>query len=447
MAPVRVPTTITVHLGAPSETAPNVTVPYTRYIKNVASTEVYPTWPSETLLANIFTIQSFTLNRIYTEYYRTRGYNFDITNSTAYDQAFIPDREIFSTINALVDDYFNSYIVRGGQQQPLAAQYCSGKDVTCEGLSQWGSFELGNSGMTALQIIQNYFGRDTYIVYNAPVTAPIPSYPGVPLRLGTFDEEVRTIQRELNRIAVNYPAIPKVTVNEGVFNGATQKSVIAFQQIFNLPVDGVVGKATWYKLKFIYNSVKDLSEIYSEGLLSAELERYFNNVYKRGDRGLIVKEIQFFLDFFARFNDELPRVTVDGIFGAKTEEAVKAFQKLYGLTPDGLVGRNTWNMLSAAYKDFLATLPEGYQSFESPLYPGFFITTGSSGDLVRQVQTYLRKIAQNDSRIPLVTVDGVYGPKTTAAVKAFQKAMDIPQLGEVGPLTWTALVEQYNKYK
>ncbi len=446
MAPVRVPTTITVHLGPPSAPAENIVISYTRYIKNVASTEIYPTWPVETLKANIIAIQSFTLNRVYTEYYRTRGYNFDITNSTAYDQAFIPGREIFGTINSLVDEYFNSYIVRGGQVQPLAAQYCSGTAVTCEGLSQWGSLSLGKSGLDAQKILQNYFGNNTYIVYNAQVAAPIESYPGVPLRLGSFDEEVRTIQRQLNRISINYPAIPRVTVNEGVFNGATQRSVIAFQQIFNLPVDGIVGKATWYKLKFIYNGVKDLSEIYSEGIFASEIERYFNTIYKRGSRGLIVKEIQFYLDFFARFNNELPRITIDGIFGPKTEEAVKAFQSLYGLTADGIVGRNTWNMLSSAYKAFLATLPEGYMSFESPLYPGYFITSGSSGEVVRQVQTYLRKIAQNDKRVPLITVDGVYGPKTTAAVKAFQGISDIPQLGEVGPLTWNALIEAFNKY-
>lgn len=446
MAPVRVPTHITVHLGAPSAAAENITVPFTRYIKIVASAEVYPTWPIETLKANIFAIQSFTLNRIYTEHYRVRGFNFDITNSTAYDQAFIPNGEIFSTINSIVDDFFNSYIVRGNQVQPLAAQYCSGVSTTCKGLSQWGSFDLGRSGMTALQIIRRYFGNDTSIVFNAPVAAPIQSYPGIPLRLGTFDEEVRTIQRQLNRISLNYPAIPKVAVNEGVFNGATQRSVIAFQQIFNLPVDGIVGKATWYRLKYIYNSVKDLSEIYSEGIAPSELEKYFQNIYRRGDRGLIVKEIQFFLDFFARFNNALQRVDVDGIYGPKTEAAVREFQRLYGLTPDGIVGRQTWNMLSIAYRDFINSLPEGHLTFEEPLYPGYFITSGSTGYVVRQVQTYLRTIALNDKRVPLITVDGIYGPNTTAAVKAFQGIMGIPQLGEVGPLTWSALIEQYNLY-
>ena len=446
MPPVTVPTYITVHLGAPSEAAENVVVPYTRYIKNVASTEIYPTWPIEALKANIFAIQSFTLNRVYTEYYRSRGYDFDITNSTEYDQAFNPVREIFGTINTLVDNYFNSYIVRDNQVQPLAAQYCSGASVTCEGLSQWGSLDLALNGMTALQIIHRYFGEDTSIVYNAPTEENISSYPGVPMRLGSIGEEVRVIQRELNRIAVNYPAIPTVVVNEGIFNGATQRSVIAFQQIFNLDVDGIVGKATWYKLKYIYNAVKGLTEIHSEGLLQSEIERAFSGTYKRGDSDVIVKIIQYYLDFFGRFNNKLPRVTVDGIFGPKTEEAVKAFQQYYGLPVDGIVKRDTWNKMVTEYLNIIGSLPRGYMTYTMPLYPGYFITSGSSGDVVRQLQMYLRVIAQNDKRVPMVEANGFYGPETAAAVRAVQQIEGILPVSEVGPLTWNAIVGLYNEY-
>ncbi len=443
----RVPTFITVHLGAPSSSASNVRVPFTDYIKNVACSEIYPTWPDEALKANIFTILSFTLNRIYTEYYRSRGYDFDITSSTAYDQAYVPGREFFDTIARIVDEYFNSYIARGNQIQPISAQYCSGTSVTCEGLSQWGSLRLAQNGYTDLQIIRYYFGQSTYIIYNAPVAPNVPSYPGVALRLGSIGEEVRTVQRELNRISSNYPVIPYVTVNEGIFNGATRKSVIAFQQIFNLDVDGIVGKATWYKLKYIYNSVKELSEIYSEGITISEVERLYGRALKLGDRGDPVKIVQYYLSFIGFFDDRLSQVDVDGIFGPKTEAAVRAFQSVYGLTVDGIVGRNTWNTMLSVYNSILNTLPEEYLSYASLLYPGYFITTGASGKVVEQVQTFLRVIALNNPAIPLIIVDGSYGPKTAGAVRAVQRLSGITQTGEVGPLTWNAIVNLYNEYR
>lgn len=444
----RIPTTITVHLGAPSVNAKNVRVPFIDYIKNVASSEIYPTWPTAALRANILAIQSFAMNRIFTEYYRSRGYDFDITNNTAYDQAFIPGREFFDTINRIVDEIFNSYLVRGNQIQPLAAQYCSGTSVTCNGLSQWGTVSLANQGYTDLQIVRYYYGRDISIVYNAPVAANIQSYPGMALRLGSVGEDVRTIQRELNRIASNYPAIPKIANTNGIFDGATRNSVIKFQQIFNLAVDGIVGKQTWYKLKYIFNSVKNLSEIYSEGLTISEVERIFSRVLRQGDRGIGVKTIQYYLNFIGFFNNELsPRLAVDGIFGPATREAVIAFQNFYGLTPDGIVGRDTWNRMVSTYNGILNALPAEFRSYSSLLYPGYFITTGASGKVVEQLQTFLRVIAQNNNAVPLVTVDGIFGPQTQAAVTAVQRINGLPQNGAVGPITWNAIVNMYNEYR
>ena len=444
----RIPTTITVHLGAPSSNAKNVRVPYIDYIKNVASSEIYPTWPTAALRANILAIQSFAMNRIFTEHYRSRGYDFDITNNTAYDQAFIPGREFFDSINRIVDEIFNSYIVRGNQIQPLAAQYCSGTSVTCNGLSQWGTVSLANQGYTDIRILRYYYGRDVSIVDNAPVAANIPSYPGMALRLGSVGEDVRTIQRELNRIAANYPAIPRIANTNGIFDGATRNSVVKFQQIFNLAVDGIVGKQTWYKLKYIFNSVKNLSEIYSEGLTISEVERIFSRVLRQGDRGIGVKTIQYYLNFIGFFNNELsPRLAVDGIFGPATREAVIAFQNFYGLTPDGIVGRDTWNRMVSVYNGILNALPEEFQSYSSLLYPGYFITTGASGKVVEQLQTFLRVIAQNNNAVPLVAVDGIFGPQTQAAVTAVQRINGLPQNGAVGPITWNAIVNMYNEYR
>ena len=448
MAVVQVPTTITVHLGAPNEAAQNVRVPYIDYIKNVVCSEIYPTWPDNALLANIYTIQSFTLNRVFTEYYRTRGYTFDITNNTAFDQAFVPGRKYFEPISDMVDMVFNTYIVRAGQVQPLAAQYCSGSGVTCAGLSQWGTVSLANQGYSVLSILRYYFGQDVSLVYNAPTAPNIPSYSGVPLQIGSAGAQVRTVQRELNRISANYPAIPRIGSVSGVFDAATRNAVIVFQQIFGLAVDGVVGKQTWYKLKYIYNGVKNLSEIYSEGLTISEVERVFSNVLRQGDRGIAVRTIQYYLNFVGQFNDSLTiGIAEDGIFGQDTKRAVEAFQRYYGLTVDGIVGRNTWNAVIDAYNDVLRSLPSDFTGFSSLLYPGYYITRGASGRIVEQLQTFLRVIARNNNAIPNVAVDGIFGPQTQAAVIAVQNWFDLEPDGVVGPITWNAIITLYNEYR
>ncbi len=448
MAVVQVPTTITVHLGAPNEAAQNVRVPYIDYIKNVVCSEIYPTWPDNALLANIYTIQSFTLNRVFTEYYRTRGYTFHITNNTAFDQAFVPGRKYFEPISDMVDMVFNTYIVRAGQVQPLAAQYCSGSGVTCAGLSQWGTVSLANQGYSVLSILRYYFGQDVSLVYNAPTAPNIPSYSGVPLQIGSAGAQVRTVQRELNRISANYPAIPRIGSVSGVFDAATRNAVIVFQQIFGLAVDGVVGKQTWYKLKYIYNGVKNLSEIYSEGLTISEVERVFSNVLRKGDRGIAVRTIQYYLNFIGQFNDSLTiGIAEDGIFGQETKRAVEAFQRYYGLTVDGIVGRNTWNAVIDAYNDVLRSLPSDFTGFSSLLYPGYYITRGASGRIVEQLQTFLRVIARNNNAIPNVAVDGIFGPQTQAAVIAVQNWFDLEPDGVVGPITWNAIITLYNEYR
>ncbi len=443
-----IPNYITVHLGPPNSNAPNVRVPFTDYIKNVASSEIYPSWPESAIRANILAQISFALNRIFTEYYRSRGYDFDITNSTAYDQAYIDGRDVFSNISKIVDEIFNDYVTKGNQIQPYFTEYCDGRNVTCKGMSQWGTVDLAKRGLTPYQILQNYYGNDINIVRNAPVRNITESYPGTLLRIGSpAIEEIRTIQRELNRIRQNYPSIPPIPDANGFYDAATKAAVTQFQKIFNLTPDGIVGKATWYKIKQIYNAVKRVSELYSEGITISEVERIFSEVLKRGSRGNDVKAMQYFLAFVAYFNDRIPNIAVDGIFGPATEEAVKAFQREYGLTVDGIVGRNTWNRLLDAYYATLDSLPDEYRSYSSFLYPGYTLSTGTSGNAVTQLQTFLRVIAQNNKAVPLITVDGIFGDKTKNAVIAVQKLSGIPQTGSVGPLTWNAIVNLYNEYR
>ena len=236
-----VPQTVVVHLGSPSSNAQNVTVDFIDYIKNVASSELYPTWPEAALRANIYAIVTFTLNRIYTEWYRSQGYNFDITSNTQYDQAFFKDREIFGNISDIVDDIFNDYVRRQGNIDPLFAQYCNGTTVTCRGLSQWGTVTLANRGYTPYEMLQYYYGDDIEIVRNSPVKVNIPSYPGSPLRLGDLGNDVYAVQVRLNRIAVNYPAIPRIPNPDGIFGPETEQAVLAFQRYSGLTEDGIVG--------------------------------------------------------------------------------------------------------------------------------------------------------------------------------------------------------------
>lgn len=439
-----VPEFITVHLGKPSASARNIKVAFPDYIKNVASSEIYPTWPENAIRANVYAQISYALNRVYTEYYRTRGYDFDITNSTQYDQSYVEGRDIFDNVSKIVDDIFNDYVVKQGQVQPYFTQYCAG---TCDGLSQWGTVTLANQGLTPYQILQRYYGNDINIVKDAPIKTNVESYPGTLLRLGSSGEEVREIQRQLNRIGVNYPSIPKISDTSGIYEQSTQNAVKQFQRIFNLDADGIVGKKTWYKIKYIYNGVKGLSELYSEGISLSETQRKFPKVLKKGDRGNEVRILQYYLNFLGFFNPKLPQIGVDGIFGKETYDAVLTFQKLYGLTVDGIVGKNTWNMIQNAYDGVISSLPEQYKGYKDLLYPGYVITTGQKGSVVRQLQTYINVIAKKVASVPSVTVDGDYGTNTKNAVTAIQKLNGLDPNGQVGPLTWNVITELYKSYK
>lgn len=257
---VVIPEYVIVHDGVPSDsTAPNYWVRYRDYIKNVASCEIYSTWPESAIYANVLAIQSFTLNRVYTEWYRNQGYDFTITSSTAYDQKWVYGRNIYENIDYLVDTIFANYLSRPGVRQPIFTSYCDGNRVTCSGLSQWGSKYLGDEGYSAIEIIRYYFGNDMYI-NSADLISGVPSsWPGYDLGIGASGDKVRQLQNQLNRIARNYPAIPTLTA-DGIYGPATAEAVRIFQRIFNLPQTGVTDYATWYEISDIYVGVSRIAE-------------------------------------------------------------------------------------------------------------------------------------------------------------------------------------------
>ncbi len=259
---VVIPEYVVVHDGPPSDPgAKNYYVRYRDYIKNVASSEIYSTWPEATIQANVLAIQSFTLNRVYTEWYRNKGYEFTITTSTAYDHKWIPNRNIFESISVVVDEIFSNFLSRPNVQQPILTQYCDGKNVSCPNwMSQWGSKSLGDQGYTAIEILRNYYGDSIYINETEEISGVPSSYPGTPLRQGSTGDKVRQMQRQLNVIAGAYPLIPKIA-EDGIFGPRTEEAVKTFQKIFNLTQDGIVGFRTWYKISQIYVGVSRIAEL------------------------------------------------------------------------------------------------------------------------------------------------------------------------------------------
>ena len=430
---VYVPKYITVHLGAPNNSsARNVTVSFRDYIKNVASSEIYPTWPEAALRANILAQITFAQNRIFTEWYPSQGYNFNITNNTAYDQYFVYGRNIFTNISRLVDELFDRYIRRSGAVNPIFSQYCNGTTVTCAGLSQWGTVALANSGYTPLGILRYYYGDDI-VIDTATVQRRISSsYPGTPLTVGSRGEGVRTIRTWLNRIRINYPAIPSISAAGGdLFNDETRRAVQTFQRIFNLSPDGIVGATTWNKIAYIYVAVMRLAELGGEDIpLPGQRPA---GTLRRGSSGETVRLAQYFLRVIALYDDELPPITIDGIYGSATENAVRTFQKMQGLTVDGIIGTATWNAL---YERFLGI---NQATGLAVSYPGTPLKIGSRGDNVRLVQEYLNALA-GAYPLPRVTVDGIYGSATENAVTAFQRLFGLAADGIVGPRTWERLV-------
>lgn len=440
-----IPENIVVHLGAPDSPAQNVTVSFSDYIKNVASSEIYPTWPREAIVANVLAQISVALNRVYTEFYRSAGYDFDITSSIANDQSFVYQRNIFSNVSEIVDEIFNDYLRRPGFIEPLYATFCDGVEVSCAGLSQWGSVELANRGLSAFEILTNYYGTNLEIVENAEIANSQGSAPPVALREGDTGRDVELIQRKLNRISVNYPGIPKIYPTDGFFGSSTTEAVKKFQEVFSLTSDGIVGKNTWYRIQFIYNAVKKLFELSSEGLKLEDLSTKYPSVLKEGDSSVGVYVVQYYLAYIATFVSTVTEPVVDGSFGPGTREAVLSFQRTYNLPENGEVDRAVWDRIENVYYSLIRSIPFEFTEGVALPFPGRVLRVGIEGSDVLALQEYLNYIADSYPGIGKTTPDGVFGPSTAAQVREFIRIFDLPGDPErVSAPIWNAIINVYD---
>ena len=440
-----IPENIVIHLGPPDSDAMNVTENFADYIKNVASSEIYPTWPREAIVANVLAQISVALNRVYTEFYRSAGYDFDITSSIAQDQSYVYQRNIYSNISEIVDEIFDSYLRRPEFIEPLYATFCDGVEVTCNGLSQWGSVELANQGLAAFDILKNYYGENLELVDNVEVADVTGSAPSVPLREGDTGRDIELIQRKLNRISVNYPGIPKIYPADGFFDTSTTNAVKKFQEVFDLTPDGIVGRSTWYRIQFIYNAVKKLASLNSEGLRLNDISTKFPSVLQVGDSSSGVLTLQYYLSYIAAFIPSVLDTAVDGSFGEGTRNSVISFQKTYGLDETGIVDRSVWDEIENVYYSLLRASPYEFVPGDPLPFPGRVLRVGIEGDDVRALQEYLNFISNSYPQIPKVTVDGVFGPGTAAAVSAFVETFGLPGNSErVSAQIWDAIVDVYD---
>ena len=436
-----IPSEIIVHLGAPDEAARNITVPFIEYIKNVSSGEIYPNWPLDAIKANVLAQISFALNRVYNEWYPSKGYDFDITSSPAYDQSFQENRQFFETVSQVVDDLFNDYLVKDDQVQPFFAMYCDGKKVTCDGLSQWGSVTLAEQGMGPLEILRHYYG-DVNIIFNAPIADNIRSYPGFPLEVGTAGDFVRMLKIQLNRIGQNYPAIPVILNDSPFFTVETEQAVKKFQEIFSLPVTGIVDKGTWYRIKYIYNAVKKISDLHSEGISVEEATLLFKKVLQEGDNEPYILVLKYLLNVVSYFDASLPYLDLKGnLFDSNTKQVVKALQKKYKLPETGIVDVDTWRVLRNIYQQTIRNVPSEYYMVINEFYPGKFLSKGMTGDAIVNLQRFLYLICTKTKNIPGVVVNGKFDNLTEQSVKSIQRMNGIEANGVVGPYTWYNIVK------
>lgn len=438
---VTVPDVITVHLGAPDEEAENVTVPFIDYIKNVASSELYPTWPENAIKANVHAIVSVALNRIFTEWYRSRGYNFDITSNTRFDQAYVRDRGVYENIDRIVDEIFNVYVSREGRFEPLYALFCDGRLSQCDGLYQWGTVDLSDSAYTPLEILKYYYGENISLI-TAPVGDITYRYSGKDLKFGDSSLDVFRKQMQLNRISNNFPAIPKIPL-DGYFGEDTEEAVKIFQSVFNLPVTGIINKGTWYKIFNIYVAVTKLAELTSEGIIIKEIEQELSETLLLGDIRRRVSILQYFLTLLSSYNKSIPPVPITRVFDEATRLAVIEYQKTKNLDPTGAVDRETWDLLYNEALGIIKSIPPESTILPRLDYPGRNFSLGDEGLVPFVLQQAIQYISTTIKTVPFIEITGVYDEKTKEAVEAFQSAMALNVTGILDEETWNAISEVY----
>ncbi|WMJ77647.1 MULTISPECIES: peptidoglycan-binding protein [unclassified Sedimentibacter] len=444
---ITIPNTITVHLGNPNEEAEDVTVPFLYYIKNVASSELYPTWPESALKANVHAITSFALNRIYTEWYRSRGYDFDITSSPQYDQEFILNRGLFDTINAVADEVFTHYIARDGQMQPLYAKFCDGKILQCEGLQQWGTVDLSAAGYSPIEILRYYYGEDINLETGTPIGNTENSFPGEVFQLGDSNIYVLRMQLYLDRIRVNYPGIPQIKPITGSFNQSTEDAVRAFQSIFNLPVTGDIDKATWYMIMQRYTSITRLAELTTQENLISQMDGITEEAYLEGDIRAEIELIQYALNVLSAYYPSIRSVPITGFFDERTRNSVMDFQRSMGFEPTGVVSRETFDTLMSSLFGILDSLPEEAVYLPRFRWPGVEFKPGDESPLIYIIQEMLYYISLIIPAIPPFEPSGVYDENTRRAVQDFQGTQGMEPTGILDADTWNTIVEVYRSQR
>ncbi|WP_312701428.1 peptidoglycan-binding protein [Sedimentibacter sp.] len=444
---ISIPTNITVHLGAPEDDAENVTVPFIDYIKNVASSELYPTWPDSSLRANIIAITSVALNRIYTEWYRSRGYNFDITNDTRYDQSYVHNRGIFDNISIIADQIFNYYLARTGQDFPLYARFCDGRISLCDGLQQWGTVELANAGYTFEEILRYYYGENIEIITNAPQTDVQRTYPGGTMSLGYSSLNILRMQYNLERIRLNYPAIPSISQIDGFFGPETEAAVKAFQGIFQLPQTGVIDEGTWYRIIRTYTAVTKLAELSTEGLIFNELYGITSEQFLEGDVRPGVDLLQYALNVLSAFYDTVPAVPITSVYDYRTRDAVLQYQKIMGLPQTGIANEATINSMYVTVMGILEAIPPEGVYIPVLRWPGINYSLGHESPGVYVIQEMLSYISLIMPEIPYINPNGIYDETTQRAVTTFQSLNGLDPTGTVNEQTWNLIVSVYRQQR
>ncbi|MBE6671370.1 MAG: spore cortex-lytic protein [Ruminococcaceae bacterium] len=439
-----IPAYITVHLGKAGEDAENVTVSFPDYIKSVASLQLSPNIPQDALYAIIYSQITLALNRINSRFYRAQRYSFDITNDNTFDQRYEYNYPVFENISRIVDKIFTQYIARGESIEPILARVCYSGE-RCAGLSVDGSIEMAQNGRNYLEILRSYYGRDVYIVEDARLSGIdndlMLTYPLFQGQTGSY---VNSLQIALNRISANYPTIPFIDNISGIYDEETSIAVSEFQRIFDIDISGVFDKQTYYRLLYVYDSVKMLNYLVEEGAALADISTELRGELSYGSVGNSVKLLQYYLLFVSVFDSRVPPLQVIGVFGENTYQSVVAFQKIFGFTPDGIVTEDVWNVLLQVYENLYSSLPDSAFSETAESYFGNILVLGSEGVEVRYLQEYLKTISEIYGVIPYVTVNGVYDEQTENAVRVFQQLFGIKDTGVVTSTTWNAISRLFN---